>query len=116
MSAEGSEVVTLSQLKMLEDSLTLDGGGGFTGTATVHINGDSIGYAYIDESYQLVENLSAGSDAVNLTVPVPQIMLVKAQGRNEGMSISGDYTLILSTSYPQGRIIYIFGDVTATGI
>lgn len=30
MPAEGNEVVTLSQLKMLEDSLT--SGGGFTGT------------------------------------------------------------------------------------
>ena len=114
MSAEGNEVVTLSQLKMLEDSLT--SGGGFTGTATVHIDGNSIGYAYIDEDYQLVENLSAGSDAVNLTVPVPQIMIVQTQGKNEGMSISGDYTLIMSLSWPERRIIYIFGDVTATGI
>lgn len=114
MPAEGSEVVTLSQLKMLGDSLT--SGGGFTGTATVNIDGTSIGYAYIDESYQLVENLVADSDAVNLTVPVPQIMFVQTQGKNEGMNISGDYTLIMSTSYPQGRIIYIFGDVTATGI
>lgn len=114
MTAIGTEIVTLSQLKMLGDSLT--SGGGFTGTATVHINGDSIGYAYIDESYQLVENLAAGSDAVNLTVPVPQIMFVQTQGRNERMSISGDYTLIRSLSYPQGRVIYIFGDVTATGV
>lgn len=114
MPAEGSEVVTLSQLKMLGNITS--GGGGFTGTATVHIDGDSIGYAYIDEGYQLVENLSTGSGAVNLTVPIPQIMFVQTQGKNEGMSISGDYTLIMSLSYPQGRIIYIFGDVTATGI
>ena len=114
--ATGGEAVKLSQLKKLRDSLT-SGAVGFTGTATVHIDGSSIGYAYIDESYQLVKYLSGGSDAVNLTVPVPQIMFVQTQGVKSGeMSISGDYTLIRGDPYPQGRTIYIFGDVTATGI
>lgn len=113
--ATGGEAVKLSQLKKLRDSLT-SGAVGFTGTATVHIDGSSNGYAYIDESYQLVKNLSAGSGAVNLTVPVPQIMYVQTLGKSEEMSISGDYTLIRGDPYPQGRTIYIFGDVTATGI
>lgn len=109
--ATGGEAVRLRQLKMLRT-----GGGGFTGTATVKIDGtNSAGYAYIDDGYHLVEKDTGYAGTFILTVPVPQIMFVQATGKSENMGISGDYNLVKSFGGVNGSCIYVFGDVIVTG-
>lgn len=92
---------------------THSGGGGDVATLTIDAD-NTYTYAYADENGSLVyENGSVVS--VALTVPVPQIVLVVATGRNESCNISGDYQRIRSLSYPNGAVIWMTGDVTAIG-
>lgn len=88
------------------------GSSGFTGMATVYLDPNlPCSYSYIDEKLALVKEENV-QDVSSIQVPIPQIIYLSTQGRNENMSISGDFTLIRSDPYPQGRTIYIFGDVT----
>lgn len=92
---------------------THSGGGGDVATLTIDAS-NAYEYAYADENGSLVyEEGSFGSFA--LTVPVPQIVLVVATGKNERFNISGDYQKIYTLSYPDGAVIWMTGDVTATG-
>ena len=88
------------------------GGGGFTGVGNVTINGGTTSrhIAYMNENMELVSN------QFDLPIPVPQIIYISAIGRQESMDLTGDYTLILTTSYPAGRVIYMYGDITVTPI
>ena len=86
------------------------GSGGFTGVGNVTINGGATNreIAYMNENMELVSN------QFDLPIPVPQIIYISATGRQEGMTLTGDYTPILETSYPVGRVIYMYGDITVT--
>lgn len=94
-----------------------DGGGsaGFSGTANISWLGryDSFDMAYLNESMQLVQ-LSGIMASPPSSIPVPQIIYVSAQGRDGGMSCSGDFEEIESFSYPAGKVIYVTGDITIT--
>ena len=94
----------------------IESGGGFTGTATVTLSGEAagLGYGYIDEGMNLLLNSNASSSDFPLTVPVPQIIYISAYGRNEGMSISGNYEIVRNIGYPTAKAIYIKGDITVT--
>lgn len=92
-----------------------NGGSAFTGVANITYEGRSAGFdamSYMDNSLQLVQ--VAGSYNLPSTIPVPQIIYVSIPGRMEGMSISGNYTLIASPTYPTARVIYVYGDITIT--
>ena len=88
------------------------GSSGFTGFGNVTINGgtSSRAIAYMNENMELVSN------QFNLPIPVPQIIYISAIGRQEGMNLTGDYTPIRETSYPAGRVIYMYGDITVTSL
>lgn len=89
------------------------GGGGDTATLTIDADG-SYQYSYADENGNLV-NESGSFISTVLTVPVPQVVVVAATGRGERFNISGDYQKIYTLSYPDGAVIWMTGDVTATG-
>lgn len=95
-----------------------DGGSaGFSGTANISWLGTYMGFkiAYLNESMQLVRlSDSMGSPPSSTPIPVPQIVYVSAQGKNESMSCSGDFEEIESFSYPQRKVIYVTGDITIT--
>ena len=91
-------------------SAAAGGGGGFTGVGNVTINGNT---AYSDMAY-MNENMELVSNQLDLSIPVPQIIYISAAGRQGGMNLTGDYTPILETSYPAGRVIYMYGDITVT--
>lgn len=90
------------------------GSAGFSGTANISWLGSHMGVdmAYLNESMQLVETDNTYSPPTN--IPVPQIIYISAPGKNETMDLSGNYDLILITSYPAGRVIYVTGDITIT--
>lgn len=92
---------------------THSGGGGDVATLTIDAS-NTYAYAYADENGSLVYE-SGSVVSVALTVPVPQIVLVIATGRNESCNISGDYQKIWNLSYPNGTVIWMTGDVTAFG-
>lgn len=91
----------------------VSGGGsaGFSGTANISWLGryDSFDMAYLNESMQLVQPASRPS-----SIPVPQIIYVSAQGKDESMSCSGDFEEIIGFGYPAGKVIYVTGDITIT--
>lgn len=89
------------------------GGGGDVATLTIDAFNYYM-YAYADENGSLVHE-EGSSASFALTVPVPQIVLVSATGKNERFNISGDYQKIYTLSYPDGAVIWMTGDVTATG-
>lgn len=92
---------------------THSGGGG--DVATLTISGfNTYEYAYADENGSLVYEHGSGGPFA-LTVPVPQIVLVVATGRDEHFNISGDYQKLKTLSYPDGAVIWMTGDVTAFG-
>lgn len=92
---------------------THSGGGGDVATLTIDAPSNHI-YAYADENGSLVHETGYAKSTA-LTVPVPQIVMVSATGRNEGCNISGDYQIIWNLSYPNGAVIWMTGDVTAIG-
>lgn len=92
---------------------THSGGGGDVATLTIDAN-NTYTYAYADENGSLVYE-SGYVVSVALTVPVPQIVLVIATGRDERFNISGDYQKLETLSYPSGAVIWMTGDVTAFG-
>ena len=92
---------------------THSGGGGDVATLTIDAD-NTYTYAYADENGSLVYE-SGSVVSVALTVPVPQIVLVIATGRDERFNISGDYQKIYTLSYPDGAVIWMTGDVTAFG-
>ena len=92
---------------------THSGGGGDVATLTINAPSNHI-YAYADENGSLVHETGYAKSTA-LTVPVPQIVMVSATGRNERCNISGDYQKICTLSYPDGAVIWMTGDVTATG-
>ena len=91
-------------------SAASSGGGGFTGVGNVTINGGAANsdIAYMNENMELVSN------EFGLPIPVPQIIYISVIGRQGGMNLTGDYTLIREMSYPAGRVIYMYGDITVT--
>lgn len=91
-------------------SAASSGGGGFTGVGNITINGET---SYSDIAY-MNENMELASDRIDLPIPIPQIIYISAIGRQGGMNLTGDYTPILETSYPAGRVIYMYGDITVT--
>lgn len=92
---------------------THSGGGGDVATLTIDAPSNHI-YAYADENGSLVHETGYAKSTA-LTVPVPQIVMVSATGRNESCNISGDYQIIWNLSYPNGAVIWMTGDVTAIG-
>ena len=92
---------------------THSGGGGDVATLTIDAPSNHI-YAYADENGSLVHETGYAKSTA-LTVPVPQIVMVSATGRNERCNISGDYQIIWNLSYPNGAVIWMTGDVTAIG-
>lgn len=92
---------------------THSGGGGDTATLTIDA-GNSYQYSYADENGNLV-NESGSYISTVLTVPVPQVVVVVATGKNERFNISGDYQKLKTLSYPNGAVIWMTGDVTAFG-
>ena len=60
---------------------------------------------------ELEEQTISSSEVV---IPIPQIVYIEGEGRNSSLSVNGDFTLIRSEYYPQGRTIFVYGDVTAT--
>lgn len=92
---------------------THSGGGGDVATLTIDAPSNHI-YAYADENGSLVHETGYAKSTA-LTVPVPQIVMVSATGRNEKCNISGDYQIIWNLSYPNGAVIWMTGDVTAIG-
>lgn len=92
---------------------THSGGGGDVATLTIDAPSNHI-YAYADENGILVHETGYAKSTA-LTVPVPQIVMVSATGRNERCNISGDYQIIWNLSYPNGAVIWMTGDVTAIG-
>lgn len=92
---------------------THSGGGGDVATLTIDAPSNHI-YAYADENGSLVHETGYAKSTA-LTVPVPQIVMVSATGRNESCNISGDYQTIWNLSYPNGAVIWMTGDVTAIG-
>lgn len=92
---------------------THSGGGGDVATLTIDAD-NSYTYAYADENGSLVYE-EGSVVSVALTVPVPQIVLVVAIGRDERFNISGDYQKLQTLSYPNGAVIWMTGDVTAFG-
>lgn len=89
------------------------GGGGDVATLTIDAFNYYM-YAYADENGSLVHE-EGGMSSFALTVPVPQVVLVIATGKSERFNISGDYQKIYTLSYPDGAVIWMTGDVTATG-
>lgn len=89
------------------------GGGGDTATLTIDA-GNGYQYSYADENGNLV-NESGNIISTVLTVPVPQVVVVVATGKDERFSISGDYQQLASLSYPDGAVIWMTGNVTALG-
>ena len=92
---------------------THSGGGGDVATLTIDAPSNHI-YAYADENGSLVHETGYAKSTA-LTVPVPQIVMVSATGRNERCNISGDYQIIWNLSYPNGAVIWMTGDVNAIG-
>lgn len=92
---------------------THSGGGGDVATLTIDAPTNHI-YAYADENGSLVHETGYAKSTA-LTVPVPQIVMVSATGRNERCNISGDYQIIWNLSFPNGAVIWMTGDVTAIG-
>lgn len=92
---------------------THSGGGGDVATLTIDAD-NTYTYAYADENGSLVYE-TGSVVSVALTVPVPQIVLVIATGRDERFNISGDYQKLETLSYPNGAVIWMTGDVTAFG-
>lgn len=92
---------------------THSGGGGDVATLTIDAD-NTYTYAYVDENGSLVYE-KGSVVSVALTVPVPQIVLVVATGRDERFNISGDYQKLETLSYPNGAVIWMTGDVTAFG-
>lgn len=92
---------------------THSGGGGDVATLTIDAD-NAYEYAYADENGSLVYEYGS-SASFALTVPVPQIVLVVATGRDERFNISGDYQKLKTLSYPDGAVIWMTGDVTAFG-
>lgn len=92
---------------------THSGGGGDVATLTIDAD-NAYTYAYADENGSLVYE-EGSVVSVALTVPVPQIVLVVATGRDERFNISGDYQKLKTLSYPDGAVIWMTGDVTAFG-
>ena len=89
------------------------GGGGDVATLTIDAPNYYM-YAYADENGSLVHE-EGSSVSFALTVPVPQVVVVIATGRSDSFNISGDYQKIYTLSYPDGAVIWMTGDVTATG-
>lgn len=89
------------------------GGGGDVATLTIDAFNYYM-YAYADENGSLVHEEGSLSSFA-LTVPVPQVVLVIATGKSGRFNISGDYQKIYTLSYPDGAVIWMTGDVTATG-
>ena len=89
------------------------GGGGDVATLTIDAFNYYM-YAYADENGSLVHE-EGSSASFALTVPVPQVVVVIATGKSGHFNISGDYQKIYTLSYPDGAVIWMTGDVTATG-
>ena len=89
------------------------GGGGDVATLTIDASNYYM-YAYADENGSLVHE-EGSSASFALTVPVPQVVVVIATGLSDRFNISGDYQKIYTLSYPDGAVIWMTGDVTATG-
>ena len=87
------------------------GVGGFSGTATIRKHGtDKVVVSYIDQSMELnTETVGA-----QIVIPVPQIIYIEGAGRNESLSLEGDFTNIRSEYYPRGETVYAYGDIIAT--
>lgn len=90
-----------------------NGGSAFTGVANITYKGlyVSANMSYMDNSLQLKQVVD---NHLPSTIPVPQIIYASIPGRSDGMSISGNYTLIASPTYPTARVIYVYGDITIT--
>ena len=90
-----------------------NGGSAFTGVANITYEGIHAyaAMSYMDNSLQLKQVVDNNLPS---TIPVPQIIYAQIPGRMEGMSISGNYTLISSPTYPTARVIYVYGDITIT--
>lgn len=92
-----------------------NGGSAFTGVANITYKGTRVSAAmsYMDNSLQLMQVV--GDSNLPSTIPVPQIIYAAIPGRRDGMSISGNYTLIASIPSPAtARMIYVYGDITIT--
>ena len=89
MLAEGNEVVTLKQLKMLEDSLTLAGG---HGSVQVSYGGNSDADFYFVDAEGIYQSLKNPS---SMAVSLPAIIGIDANPRD---SMYGDNASVDSVS------------------